>query len=38
LLVYPHLTCATDTKQIQLVFAAIKETILSKALQETGII
>ena len=37
LLVYPHLTCATDTKQIELVFAAVKETILAKALKMTGI-
>lgn len=38
LFIYPHLTCATDTKQIELVFAAVKETILAKALKETGIL
>ena len=36
--VYPYYTCATDTKQIEYVFAVVRETILSKALKETGII
>ncbi|XWW99388.1 hypothetical protein V2A60_007398 [Cordyceps javanica] len=35
---YPHLTQATDTSNIRLVFAAVKETILSNALKDTGII
>lgn len=32
------LTQATDTSNIRLVFAAVKETILSNALKDTGII
>ncbi|KAG8898873.1 Guanine nucleotide-binding protein alpha-2 subunit [Tulasnella sp. 403] len=35
--VYPHLTCATDTSNIRLVFAAVKETLLQNALRESGI-
>ncbi|KAF8872817.1 heterotrimeric G-protein alpha subunit, GPA3-like protein [Infundibulicybe gibba] len=36
--VYPHLTQATDTRNIHLVFSAIKETILQNALKDSGII
>ncbi|KAF8635781.1 hypothetical protein AX17_003857 [Amanita inopinata Kibby_2008] len=36
--VYPHLTQATDTTNIRLVFAAVKETILSNALRDSGIL
>ncbi|EPQ55439.1 G-protein alpha subunit [Gloeophyllum trabeum ATCC 11539] len=36
--VYPHLTCATDTSNIRLVFAAVKETILQNALKDSGIL
>ena len=36
--IYPHLTCATDTSQIEFVFSAVKETILTKALKETGLL
>lgn len=36
--IYPHYTCATDTHQIETVFAAVKETILAKALKDTGIL
>ncbi|KAJ7438248.1 G-protein alpha subunit [Mycena galericulata] len=36
--VYPHLTQATDTKNIRLVFAAVKETILQNALKDSGIL
>lgn len=36
--IYPHLTQATDTSNIRLVFAAIKETILQNALQDAGIL
>ncbi|BFZ61509.1 Guanine nucleotide-binding protein alpha-2 subunit [Saitoella coloradoensis] len=36
--VYPHLTQATDTGNIRLVFAAVKETILQNALQDSGIL
>ncbi|KAF8457594.1 guanine nucleotide binding protein, alpha subunit [Kalaharituber pfeilii] len=35
---YPHLTQATDTSNIRLVFAAVKETILQNALIESGIL
>ncbi|KAI9176045.1 Guanine nucleotide-binding protein alpha-2 subunit [Blastocladiella emersonii ATCC 22665] len=34
---YPHLVCATDTGNIRLVFAAIKDTILQNSLREAGI-
>ncbi|KAG8855304.1 Guanine nucleotide-binding protein alpha-2 subunit [Tulasnella sp. 330] len=36
--VYPHLTQATDTSNIRLVFAAVKETILQNALRDSGIL
>ncbi|GAA5904351.1 hypothetical protein JCM6882_003203 [Rhodosporidiobolus microsporus] len=36
--IYPHLTQATDTSNIRLVFAAVKETILSNALRDSGIL
>ncbi|EIW80154.1 heterotrimeric G protein alpha subunit [Coniophora puteana RWD-64-598 SS2] len=36
--VYPHLTQATDTSNIRLVFAAVKETILQNALKDAGIL
>ena len=36
--IYPHITQATDTSNIKLVFAAIKETILENSLKETGVI
>ncbi|KAF8995832.1 heterotrimeric G-protein alpha subunit, GPA3-like protein [Cyathus striatus] len=36
--VYPHLTEATDTNNIKLVFAALKETILQNALKDSGIL
>ncbi|KAJ6607205.1 heterotrimeric G-protein alpha subunit, GPA3-like protein [Mycena sp. CBHHK59/15] len=36
--VYPHLTQATDTKNVRLVFAAVKETILQNALKDSGIL
>lgn len=36
--IYTHFTCATDTRQIETVFAAIKEAILSRALKETGLL
>lgn len=36
--VYPHLTQATDTSNIRLVFAAVKETILRNALKDSGIL
>lgn len=36
--IFPHLTQATDTGNIRLVFAAIKETILQNALRDSGIL
>ena len=36
--VYPHLTQATDTGNIRLVFAAVKDTILQNALKDSGIL
>ncbi|KAF7965546.1 hypothetical protein HWV62_42912 [Athelia sp. TMB] len=36
--VYPHLTQATDTTNMQLVFAGVKETILQNALEDTAIL
>ena len=36
--IYTHLTCAMDTRQIETVFAAIRETILSRALKDTGLL
>lgn len=36
--IYPHLTQATDTGNVRLVFAAVKETILQNALRDTGIL
>jgi hypothetical protein len=34
----PSLTQATNTNKIKLVFAAVKETILSNSLKESGIL
>jgi guanine nucleotide-binding protein G(i) subunit alpha len=36
--IYPHFTCATDTQQIETVFAAVQETILSDVLKNTGLL
>lgn len=36
--IYPHVTQATDTSNIKLVFAAIKETILENSLKDTGVL
>lgn len=35
--IYPHVTQATDTSNIELVFATIKETMLENSLKDTGI-
>ena len=35
--IYPYLTCATDTNNINVVFAAVKETVLANALKDSGI-
>lgn len=36
--IYPHVTQATDTSNISLVFAAIKETILENSLKDSGVL
>jgi len=36
--VYVHATCATDTKNIQYVFEAVKDIVLTQNLQEGGFI
>ncbi|KAJ2496282.1 Guanine nucleotide-binding protein alpha-2 subunit [Coemansia sp. RSA 1972] len=36
--IYPHVTQATDTNNIRLVFAAVRETLLQNALEESGIL
>jgi len=35
--IYVHVTCATDTDNIQVVFNAVKDIILQKILEDTGI-
>jgi len=34
--VYPHITCATDTGNIKVVFQATKEIIINQSLEESG--
>lgn len=36
--IYPHVTQATDTSNIKLVFLAIKETILENSLKDSGVL
>ncbi|KAI8391598.1 guanine nucleotide binding protein, alpha subunit [Radiomyces spectabilis] len=36
--IYPHLTQATDTCNIRFVFAAVKQTLIKNALQESGML
>ncbi|ODQ81081.1 hypothetical protein BABINDRAFT_160492 [Babjeviella inositovora NRRL Y-12698] len=36
--IYPHVTQATDTSNIELVFAAVRETILQNSLKDSGIL
>lgn len=36
--IFPHVTQATDTLNIQLVFAAVKETILENLLKDSGLL
>lgn len=38
LIIWKSLTQATDTTNIRLVFAAVKETILQNALKDSGIL
>eukprot|EP00163_Fabomonas_tropica_P007430 TRINITY_DN1713_c2_g5_i2.p1 TRINITY_DN1713_c2_g5~~TRINITY_DN1713_c2_g5_i2.p1 ORF type:complete len:353 (-),score=128.43 TRINITY_DN1713_c2_g5_i2:366-1424(-) len=34
--VYTHLTCATDTKNVKVIFAAVKDTIVQTSLKKAG--
>jgi len=34
--IYPHITCATDTNNVRVVFTAVKDFIMSQALQSSG--
>jgi len=34
--IYPHVTCATDTNNVKVVFTAVKDFIMSQALQSSG--
>ncbi|KAG7193996.1 Guanine nucleotide-binding protein alpha-2 subunit [Scheffersomyces spartinae] len=36
--IYPHITQATDTSNIELVMAAVRETILENSLRDTGLL
>ncbi len=38
LAIYPHITQATDTSNIKIVFTAVQETILHNSLKESGIL
>jgi len=35
--IYPHVTCATDTSNIQHVFDSVKETIIQNAIEHSGL-
>lgn len=35
-MIYPHLTCATDTKNVRVVFDACKDIILRENLKNSG--
>lgn len=37
-IIYPHITCATDTNNVAAVFNAVKETIIRNALQDAGLL
>jgi len=37
-MIYSHLTCATDTKNIQIVFNAVRDIILNKTLSKIGVV
>jgi len=36
-LIYPHITCATDTENVRVVFTTVRASILSTAMQELAI-
>lgn len=35
--IYSHITCATDTKNIQFVFSVVKDVVIKKALLSQGV-
>jgi hypothetical protein len=37
-IIYPHVTCATDTNNVAAVFNAVKETIIRKHLEQAGLL
>lgn len=37
-IIYSHFTCATDTKNIKVVFDAVKDTILQKSMIDSGLL
>ncbi len=36
--IYTHVTCATDTNNVQIVFAAVKDIILRRNLDKVGLL
>ncbi len=36
-IIYCHITCATDTNNVKVVFEAVKDTVLQKALKDSGL-
>jgi len=36
--IYPHVTCATDTQNIRVIFKAVKELIIQQAFAQSGLI
>jgi len=35
--IHPHLTCATDRTNVNLVFDSVKETVMKKSLEAAGL-
>jgi hypothetical protein len=35
--IYYHVTCATDTNNVRVVFDAVRDTVLHKALRDSGL-
>ena len=36
--IYTHITCATDTEAMRVVFDAVKDIIIRKSLQDAGLL
>lgn len=36
--IYSHFTCATDTENIRLIFAAVKDTIIKQNLKDFNLV